>query len=185
MGAPGSGRLLLRDEVRRANLAHGAAGAVQLGDHLAALAEHVDDAVAQDEELVGEAENARPMGDDDDGGAALLELRDRLQQRLLAVEIEARIRLVEDDEARTPVEGAGEADALALAAREAQPRLADLAVIAARQAHDRLVQPGELRRLDDGGGVRLAEAADVLAHRAGEELDILRQVAEVPRAVGI
>ena len=38
---------------------------------------------------------------------------------------------------------------------------------------------GHLRRLDDRRRRRVAEAGDVLAHRAGEQLDVLRQVAEV------
>ena len=56
------------------------------------------------------------MGDDDGGDAAGLERLERVQERLLAGQIEAGIGLVEDDEARVAVERAGQADALALAA---------------------------------------------------------------------
>jgi hypothetical protein len=41
------------------------------------------------------------------------------------------------------------------------------------------VRVRELRRLDDGGVVDRAEPGDVLGDRAGEQLDVLRQVADV------
>ena len=39
---------------------------------------------------------------------------------------------------------------------------------------------GALGRDDDRGGVRRAHAGDVLGDGAGEELDVLRQIAHVP-----
>src|SRR5207302_9085189 len=105
--------------------------------------------------LIGERERIATMRDDHDGGAPRLEVGNGLQQRLLTLMIEARIGLVENDEAWFSEQRTGEANALPLTAGEAQAAFADLAVIAARQAHDHLVQPGELRRLDDGSGIGL------------------------------
>ena len=63
--------------------------------------------------------------------------------------------------------------------RERLPGLADLGVVALGQPQDQLVHVRALRGAHHFGGVRLAEARDVLRHRAAEELHVLRQVAEV------
>ena len=81
----------------------------------------------------------------------------------------------------SPIERAGERDALPLPGRKRRAALADLRLVAVRQPQDHVVHAGGLGRRDDGlrVGVRL-EAGDVLRHRAGEQLDVLRQVADVP-----
>ena len=87
---------------------------------------------------------------------------------LLALGVERRGRLVEDQDARIADQRAGDGDALALAAREVGAALVDDRVVAVRQLEDELVRAGELgggdhRSIGRGGiGQR-----DVLAHRCG------------------
>ena len=70
---------------------------------------------------------------------------------------------------------------LPLPARERLPALADARVVALRQAHDQLVHARLLGRLMTASGSALGlEAGDVLADGAVEQLDVLRQVADVP-----
>src|SRR5206468_5499993 len=106
----------------------------------------------------------------------------RLQGRL-AVAVEAGVGLVEHDEPRIAEHGAGEADALALPAGEREARGTDRGLVAARQAEDRLVRTGENRCPDYGSVVGPLldgfEAGDVVAHGAVEQLDVLRQVADI------
>ena len=102
------------------------------GDDLRALAEHLDGAVAQHQDLVDHRQRRRPMRDDDDRGAALLQLRDAFGERRVALGVEIGARLVEHDEARLAEHGAGQPDALAVAARQDRAALADLGVVAVR-----------------------------------------------------
>src|SRR6185437_4245232 len=168
-----------------AALRPGRRGTVELGDDLATVAEEVDGAVAQYEKLVGEGEDVRTMRDDDDRCSQRLEVCDGLKQPLLAVGVETGVRLVEDDEARIAEERARQSDALALTAGKAHAGVADLAIVPGRHSHDLLMHPRELRRLDDRVGLGLAETSDVVAKRAREELDILREIAEVSGAAGV
>ena len=94
--------------------------------------------------------------------------------------VEAGIGLVEHHEERFSVECARQSDALALPGREGGAALAHLGFIAVGQAKDHLVHAGRLGRRDHllGVGFRL-EAGDVLGDRAGEQLHVLRQVADM------
>src|SRR4051795_7476429 len=65
--------------------------AVEPGDHLAAVAEGLDGAVAQQQQLVGETENARAMRDDHYRGALRLDRRDRPYESLFALVVEAGV----------------------------------------------------------------------------------------------
>ena len=81
------------------------------------------------------------------------------------------------------VEGAGDADALALAAGKPDAALADAGIEPARQAGDRRV---ELRDAQRRGHAPLVDVAvddaerDVAAQRVVEQQDLLRHVADVP-----
>ena len=120
------------------------------------------------------------MGDNHDGGPPGLGREQGPEQRGLAIPVEARVRLVEHDHARPAVERPGKPDALALAAGEMAAGLADFGIVALRQGQDHLVHAGGLRGGDHRVRIRIAKPGDVLSHRAGEQLDILRQVADVP-----
>ena len=119
------------------------------------------------------------MGDDKDGNARLLQAAQRGDQRLLAFLVEIRVRLVEHDEARIAVERSRERDALPLAGGEQRPTLAHLGVVAFRQPQDQLVHMGSLRGANHFRRVALGKPGDVRRHGAGEELDVLRQVAKM------
>jgi hypothetical protein len=54
----------------------------------------------------------------------------RAHERLIALVVEVRVRLVQHHETRRAVQGTGERDALALPRRERLPRFADLGVVA-------------------------------------------------------
>ena len=124
------------------------------------------------------------MGDHDHGGAGALDPIQGAEQRRLAFLVEARIGLVEHQQARPAEQGAGEADALALAAREMEAALADLGLVAVRQAQDHVVHAGEARSLDDVVGIGVGEAPDVVLYGAAEQGDVLRQVADVAADLG-
>ena len=88
---------------------------------LVARSDGLDAALFHDGDLVDLAERGRAVGDDDDDAAALPHREDGLVQGLVAGAVEAGIGLVEHDQERVAVEGAGKRDALALAAREEAP----------------------------------------------------------------
>ena len=105
---------------------------------------------------------------------------DRLGQRLLALGVEVGVRLVQHHQERIAIERPGKRNALALPGRQRRAALADLGLVAVRQAQDQLVHAGRLAAAmtSSAGRVRI-EARDVLGDRAGEQLDVLRQVADV------
>ena len=103
---------------------------------------------------------------------------DAIGERLVAFGVEVGARLVEHDEARTAEHGARERDPLAIAAGEDRAALADLGVVAVGEAENHVVHAGKPRRLHDLGVVVHLEPADIGGDRIGEELDVLRQVAE-------
>ena len=76
---------------------------------------------------------------DDDRRASLAQFRDRLLHVALGFGVERRGRLIEQDDRRVLDQRAGNGDALALAAGELQPVLADRRIVSARQAEDEIV----------------------------------------------
>ena len=122
----------------------------------------------------------QPVGDDDDGSAA----HDRAHVVLndpLAVVVERRGRLVEDEDARIGGERAGDGDPLALAAGEVGAALLDHRVVALRKLGDELVRAGEPRRLHHHHPRhrRIAER-DVLVDRPVEQDVLLQHDADLP-----
>ena len=84
------------------------------------------------------------------------QLGERLLDHELALGVQVRGRLVEDENRRILQEGAGDGDALALASGEAHAPLADQRLVAVRAPGDELL------------GVRLTGGADdVLERRVG------------------
>src|SRR5512132_694910 len=83
-----------------------APGGDQLGEDLVAGTEHLASAVTQQQQLVHRLENSGLMGDENDRGAPTFGLRDRLDQALLAVGVEAGVGLVENEEPRLTVQRA-------------------------------------------------------------------------------
>ena len=120
--------------------------------------------------------------DQNHGDAARLQVGERVEQRDVAFVVEIRVRLVEHDEARIAVQRARERDALALAAGEHGAAIADLRVVAVRKSagssrgRARAAPPRTMR--SEVAPAR--EPRDVFGDRAGEQLHVLRQVADVP-----
>src|SRR5881628_3487270 len=120
------------------------------------------------------------MGNDNGDAAARAYSGDRLCQRLLALAIEIRVGLVEDDQEWLSVQCACQRDALTLSAGERDAVLADPGVVALRQPYDQLVDAGLLGGADDRLWIGIGfEAPDILRDCPVEQLDVLRQIADM------
>ena len=104
-----------------------------------------------------------------------------LNQRL-ALAVEARRRLVEQQDARVGEDRARDRDALALAARQPDAALADDRVVPLLEAVDELVGVRDAAHpLDVFARRRGRSVADVLGDRAVEQEVVLQHDAEVAR----
>ena len=107
------------------------------------------------------------MDSNHDRGAALHQPLHRLLDQRLRFRIEARRRLVQDQDRRVRQERPRQRHALSLAAGQLHAALADQRAIAGRQAGDEVVRVGQTRRVLD---LRLRRAGatvgDVLGERA-------------------
>ncbi len=98
---------------------------------------------------------------------------------LLGVAVERRSRLVEQQDRRAFQDGAGDGDALLLAAGEFQAALADLGLVAFRREADEAVDLRLPRRLLDLGVGRIpAAVADIVADGVVEQHGVLRHHAD-------
>ena len=91
-----------------------------------------DPAVLEHDDQVGAADGREPVRDDE-RGAAGEQARERLLDHGLAGDVDARGRLVEDQQARVGEQRAGERDQLALADRERRAALGDRCLVAVGQ----------------------------------------------------
>ena len=120
---------------------------------------------------------------DDQRGAALHQLVQRLLHQPFAFGVERAGGLVEQQDGGVAQHGPGDGDALALAAGEPHAALAEEGVEAFGQALEEFVGVGGL-----GGGAHLgvggvrAAVADVVPARAGEEHRLLRRPGRSARA---
>src|SRR2546423_5014486 len=123
------------------------------------------------------------MGDQDDGAFAH-QPPDRLHDHCLRLVIDGARRLVQDQHRAVLQEGAGNGDALALAARELDAALTHLGVVPLGEPDDELVGVGRLRRRDH---VTLAGpwpgVSNVLGDAGREEHRILRYYRELSSEV--
>ncbi|SCE47781.1 hypothetical protein GA0115253_105726 [Streptomyces sp. Termitarium-T10T-6] len=127
----------------------------------------------EDGDAVGELEGGAAVGDEE-GGPPRHHLFQRLVDLVLDAGVDGGGRVVEEEEPGVGEDGAGEGDALALAAGEGEPVLADGGVVAVRQVGDEPVGLGGAGgRLDLLlGGVGEA-VGDVGADGVGEEEAVL------------
>ena len=95
------------------------------------------------------------MRDDNDGHAAFLEFSYGSQQRSLALVIQIRVSLIENDELGFAEDRAGQRNAFALATRESKPILADVGVVSPRQPSNHLMNAGQTGRRDYRLGIPL------------------------------
>ena len=121
------------------------------------------------------------MCDHDDDPAALTHAHDCIDQRVLALGIEIRVGFVQHHEERPSVERARKPDALALSSRERGPAVTDAGLVPLRQPQDHLMRAGFAGRFEDIVRLRIGvETPDILRNAPVEQLDILRQVTDVP-----
>ena len=117
---------------------------------------------------------------DDDRGAAGHEVLERLDDRLFGRRVERGRRLVENQNRRVADDGAGDGDALALAAGEGHAAVADHGRVALRHRHDEVVRVGELGRAHGRFGIRIrAAVGNVLPDRRAEEQCVLQDEADL------
>ena len=109
---------------------------------------------------------------------ALSSIQQRPQHGSLVEAVQIAGRLVEQNERRIMQEHARKADALALAARQRIAQFADRRVQALRKTRDQTGQRRLLAGLHEllGGSIGLGER-DVIPHRAGEQMRLLRHIA--------
>ena len=132
------------------------------------------------------ADRRQAVGDDDHG-AAMGDHPQVLLDDLLALGVERRGRLVEDQDPRIADQRAGDGDALALAARQVGAALLDDRVVAVRELEDELVRAGKLGRRDHRfhRPGRIGQR-DILADRAVEQDILLKDDADLaPQPGGI
>ena len=105
-------------------------------------------------------------------------MRPRRQQRLLAHVIKVGVGLVEHHKARIAVQGARQADALALATREHNTAIADAGIITAGEGQNHFVYAGQFGGSDHFFGINLIQPGDIFGYGATEQFDILGQIAD-------
>ena len=133
-------------------------------------------AVFKHGDAVGAADGAEPVGDHEDG-ASLHEVGQRGLHQRLALGIECRGGLVENENGRVLEDGAGDGHALAFAAGETKAFLADDRVVALRHAQDEVMRQRVVRGLLDQIELHIRLAVgDVVAHRVVEEDGLLRDL---------
>ncbi|TKW51306.1 hypothetical protein CTA1_2384 [Colletotrichum tanaceti] len=141
-----------------------------------------DLAVGHDEDDVGVLDGGEAVGDHDHGAAALCGVEDGLDAAL-GLAVEGAGGLVEQQQRGPADEGAGDGDALLLAAREGDAGVADLGVVALGQGGDEVVDAGVagggVQGLVRHGGLVLDAQQHVLADGAGEEVGLLRDEGDV------
>src|SRR6056297_636329 len=143
---------------------------VQLVKDLVLRPEERDAAVGEKHDLVHEVQDGRFLRDEDKGDPVRSRVLDRLGERLVAGDVEVRVRLVQHDQPRTAEERARQCDALLLSARQWRSVGGDHRLVSVRERRDHVVDVGEDGRLVDllVGGV-VAHPADVVLDRAGEK----------------
>src|SRR5207244_3647858 len=120
------------------------------------------------------ADRREPVGDDDRGPPAAKTPK-RCEDDLFRYGVERRGGLVENQNGRVLDDRPRDAQALALAAREAAARFGDLRVVAFRQMRDELVRVRRARRFLDLLPSRVeATVSQVVGNRALEKHRLLQ-----------
>jgi hypothetical protein len=126
----------------------------------------LDDAAGlHDDDLVGIDHGGQPVSNDD-RRAALHDLFQRVLHQLFGIVVERRSRLVEQQDRRVAHDGAGDRQALTLAAGKRNTVFADRRVVTLRLGEDEILGIGEAGGfLDLGIGGIGTSVADVVADR--------------------
>ena len=156
------------------------------GQHIAVAKLH-HAAFRQNQQLVGRQQHIGPVRHHDYRRAGFAQGGDRAGQRSLARRIEIGVWLVQNHQRGRPAQRAGEPYALDLTARQrcAFAQTADTRGIAVGQMQDHVMHPG-----GGGGGDHLGitdggvEAGDIVAQAAGQQVNLLRQIADMAAQQG-
>src|SRR5216683_2566455 len=151
----------------------------ELGHYIVARAEHRHRAAIEAEDLVDGVEANVAVRNDHHGPPVFLQLFEAVGECDIAIHVEVGAWLVEHDEARTAIERPRKCDPLTMSAGKVDSPFADLRLIAARQGKYDLVHTGGDCRLDDVVVLSRLEAGDIRRHGIGEQLDFLRQIANI------
>ena len=152
---------------------------LQSGQHLLRRAEHLTHAVADQQQLVRGADDARAMRDQHDRLAAAAHVVNCHYQCLFADIVQVGIRLIKNHEGRVAIHRTRQANALLLSAGQAAAAITEDRVIAFREMQDQFMHAGALGSHDDFFGIDLAKARDVFTDSAAKQFNILRQVTDV------
>src|SRR5262249_13833464 len=137
-------------------------------------------ALGHDQNIVDAGDRTRPVRDHDRNRAPRAQPKNCAGQRFVAFGIEIRIWFVEHDQERVAIERAGKSDTLRLPGRKRAAMIADHRVITLGQVDDELVNTGRLSCGYNRIGIgRILKATNVLRHCSVEQLDILRNVADM------
>lgn len=157
------------------------------GKQLVTCTSATDVALMHENNLVDQRKKTGSVIDDHDRHISLPEHLDGFSQSAIAIAIEVGVWLIENDEDRPAKKRTGQSDALPLAAGKTGAVVPYDGVIALREPLDHRMRRSQLRRFDNlfiRGSV--TKAGDVVADRAGEQFNILRQVAEaLPEEAGV
>ena len=155
--------------------------AVEVGlvEQLVVRAACRDSPVLEHDDLVGHRDRRQPVADDE-RRARVHQPAQRALDLGLGGGVDARCRVVEDQDARVLEQRARDRDALALPAGQRQPALADERVVAVGQARDERVDACLARRLLDLVVARLGpRVGDVVAQRRGEQERVVGDQADL------
>ena len=153
---------------------------IPLLEHLVLGTEGSNLAAGQDQKLIEGRQCGRPMGNHDADAAARPDRSDRLGERRFALSVEVGVRLVQHDQEGIAIERPGQRHPLPLTCRKDIAALANSGFVTLRKTHDHGVHAGRLCGSNDAlaAGVGI-EAGDVFSDRSVEQLDVLRQVADM------
>ena len=98
---------------------------------------------------------------------------------MLTLFIQVGVGLIQYHQFGSSVEGPGQADALALAAREHHPPFPDARIIAPRKLEYQFMDPCLASGRNHLFGIDLPQAGNIFSHGTGEEFHVLRQVADM------
>lgn len=156
-----------------------------------AVGARLDDAAAvQHADVVRADHGGQPVGHHDHGAGARSVAHKVVQGGLdpgLALGVEARCRLVQQDEPCPPQDGAGDGQALPLAPAQPDPALADLRVVAQRpEGQNKVVRVRPPAGPVDGGLVRcrLQPVHQIVPHGVRKEFGVLRDDGDAVALLG-
>ena len=118
---------------------------------------------------------------DGDDSTVFHQTFESVHDQLLRLGVERGGRFVEDEDRRVAQDRAGDADALALPAREGEAALAHHGVVAVRHLRDELIRIGHLRGRDNFRLRRVGPSiSDVVTDRAEKEDGVLQNETDLP-----